>query len=50
MVGEAADLLYFTLVALRASGCSLEDVERELDRRAKTITRRPGDARPRFLR
>jgi phosphoribosyl-ATP pyrophosphohydrolase/phosphoribosyl-AMP cyclohydrolase len=32
--GEAADLLYHALVALRALGCGWEDVRRELDRRA----------------
>jgi phosphoribosyl-ATP pyrophosphohydrolase/phosphoribosyl-AMP cyclohydrolase len=31
--GEAADLIYHTLVALRAAGASLRDVERVLDRR-----------------
>ena len=31
---EGADLLYHTLVALRALGVSLDDVRRELDRRA----------------
>lgn len=43
---EAADVLYFTLVALARSGLSLADVERELDRRARTVTRRRGDAKP----
>ena len=37
---EAADLMYFTLVAMTRAGVSLADVERELDRRAKKITRR----------
>ncbi|MBK9120107.1 MAG: phosphoribosyl-ATP diphosphatase [Phycisphaerales bacterium] len=43
---EAADVLYFTMVALARSGLSLADVERELDRRARTVTRRRGDAKP----
>lgn len=43
---EAADVLYFALVAAIARGAALEDVERELDRRALRITRRPGDAKP----
>jgi phosphoribosyl-ATP pyrophosphohydrolase len=40
---EAADLLYFWLVALVRSGKSLEDVERVLDRRALRVTRRGGE-------
>jgi len=43
---EAADLVYFALVAARARGASLEDIERELHRRALRVTRRPGDAKP----
>jgi len=37
---EAADLMYFTLVAMARAGVSLEDVERVLDRRALAVTRR----------
>lgn len=47
VVHEAADLIYFTLVAMARSGASIEDVEEELDRRALRITRRPGDAKER---
>ena len=43
---EAADVLYFTLVALARSGVALEDVERELELRSRKVTRRPGDAKP----
>ncbi len=43
VIGEAADVLYFTMVALARSGAKLDDVERELDRRALRITRRKGD-------
>jgi phosphoribosyl-ATP pyrophosphohydrolase len=43
---EAADLLYFALVALVRAGGEFADVERELDRRARRISRRPGDAKP----
>ena len=43
---EAADLLYFTFVALQRAGVFLADVSRELDRRALRITRRPGNAKP----
>lgn len=43
---EAADVLYFTLARLAAAGVTLEAVERELDRRALKLSRRPGDAKP----
>jgi phosphoribosyl-ATP pyrophosphohydrolase/phosphoribosyl-AMP cyclohydrolase len=46
VASEAADVLYFTLVKLRAHGVNLTDVERELDRRALKLQRRPGDAKP----
>ena len=42
---EAADVLYFTLVALAKAGVPLEDVAAELDRRALKVTRRTGDAK-----
>ncbi len=44
-VHEAADLLFFTLAAAVRAGASLHDIERELERRALTLTRRPGDAK-----
>lgn len=44
-VAEAADLLYFTLTRLAASGIDLADVEGELDRRALKVTRRSADPR-----
>jgi phosphoribosyl-ATP pyrophosphohydrolase len=43
---EAADLLYFALVALGRGGVDLARVDAELDRRARRATRRPGDAKP----
>lgn len=43
---EAADLLYFALVAVARAGVSLADVEAELDRRARKLVRRAGDAKP----
>lgn len=46
---EAADLLYFTLVALRARGGRLSDVLSELERRAGRTQRRPGNAKPAYL-
>ncbi len=43
---EAADVLYFTLVAMAKAGVSLAEVETVLDARARKLTRRPGDAKP----
>lgn len=43
---EAADLLYFTLVAAARGGADLADIARVLDRRALRTTRRKGDAKP----
>lgn len=45
VASEAADLLYFALVALARAGVPLAEVERELDRRALKVSRRPGDAK-----
>ncbi len=45
-VEEAADLLYFALVALARAGRPLTDVEAVLDRRALRLSRRPGNAKP----
>jgi phosphoribosyl-ATP pyrophosphohydrolase/phosphoribosyl-AMP cyclohydrolase len=42
---EAADVLYFTLARLAGAGVPLAEVERELDRRARKLTRRPGNAK-----
>ncbi len=46
VIGEAADVLYFTLAALTKAGVPLEEVEAELDRRSLRVTRRRGDAKP----
>lgn len=43
---EAADLLYFALVAATARGARLADIDRHLGRRAMRVTRRPGNAKP----
>jgi len=43
---EAADVIYFALVAAIRRGASLESIERELDRRALKVSRRKGDAKP----
>ena len=42
---EAADVIYFTLVAMARAGVPLADVAAELDRRALRVSRRPGDAK-----
>jgi len=42
---EAADLIYFTLVAMARAGVSLSDVEDELERRSLRVTRSRGDAK-----
>ena len=42
---ELADVLYFALVAAGRSGVTLAEAEAVLDRRARRITRRPGDAK-----
>ncbi|KAM3161410.1 Histidine biosynthesis trifunctional protein [Lachancea thermotolerans] len=46
---EAADLFYFAMVKLVASGVSLDDVERNLHVKHLKITRRKGDAKEKFL-
>ena len=45
---EVADLLFFALTKCVANGVSLADVEAQLDRRARKITRRKGDAKPKW--
>jgi len=46
VIHEAADVLYFTLIAMHRSGVTLADVGAELDRRALAVSRRPGNAKP----
>jgi len=48
VVEEAADVLYFLMVKLQASGVGLAEVEAELDGRALKLARRGGDAKPAF--
>lgn len=43
---ESADVLFFTMVAMRRAGVPWDDVCRELDRRARKVTRRAGNAKP----
>jgi phosphoribosyl-ATP pyrophosphohydrolase/phosphoribosyl-AMP cyclohydrolase/histidinol dehydrogenase len=45
---EAADLLYFMMVKCIKNGVSLADVEASLDKKARKITRRAGDAKPQY--
>ncbi|MDQ7825279.1 MAG: phosphoribosyl-ATP diphosphatase [Candidatus Eremiobacteraeota bacterium] len=47
VTAEAADLLYFTMVAMARAGVTLSSVEEELARRALKVTRRPGNAKGR---
>jgi len=46
VTAEAADVIYFALVAMARAGVTVADVERELDERALRVTRRPGNAKP----
>lgn len=45
---EAADLLYFTLTRCIAAGVSLVDIERNLDAKARKVSRRQGNAKARW--
>ncbi|CAL1700771.1 unnamed protein product [Somion occarium] len=45
---EAADLIYFALTRCIASGVTIYDIERSLDKKAKKVTRRKGDAKPKW--
>lgn len=46
VAAEAADLVYFLAVALQRHGVPVAAVERQLDRRALRLTRRPGLPKP----
>ncbi|KAF9268045.1 histidine biosynthesis trifunctional-protein [Marasmius fiardii PR-910] len=45
---EAADLFYFALTKCTAFGVGITDIERSLDKKAKKVTRRPGNAKPQW--
>jgi phosphoribosyl-ATP pyrophosphohydrolase/phosphoribosyl-AMP cyclohydrolase/histidinol dehydrogenase len=45
---EAADLLYFTLTRCIAAGVALVDIERNLDAKARKVSRKPGNAKARW--
>jgi len=46
---EAADLLYFALTKCVAAGVGVADIEHSLDRKAKRITRRTGNAKAQWI-
>lgn len=46
---EAADLLYFALTRCVAAGVNIADVELALDKKAKKVTRRPGNAKAQWV-
>ncbi len=46
VVEEAADLIYFATVQMQKHGVGFAEVGRELDRRARRVVRRGGDAKP----
>ncbi len=45
-VWEAADVIYFALVAAMRRGATLAEIESMLGARTRKVTRRPGDAKP----
>lgn len=45
---EAADLIYFALTRCIAAGVGISDIERSLDKKAKKVSRRPGNAKPQW--
>lgn len=46
---ECADLLYFALARCVKYGVSLADIEKNLDMKALKVSRRKGDAKPKFM-
>uniref|UniRef100_A0A060TD23 Histidine biosynthesis trifunctional protein n=1 Tax=Blastobotrys adeninivorans TaxID=409370 RepID=A0A060TD23_BLAAD len=45
---EAADLFYFAMTRIVKAGVSLKDVEANLDAKSRKISRRKGDAKPKW--
>ncbi|KAJ7068344.1 histidinol dehydrogenase-domain-containing protein [Mycena amicta] len=45
---EAADLLYFALTKCIAMGVGIADIEASLDKKARRVTRRAGNAKPQW--
>ncbi|KNZ58575.1 histidinol dehydrogenase [Puccinia sorghi] len=48
VTGEMADLLYFALCRCISKGVSLADIEYKLNQRSLKVTRRKGDAKPKW--
>jgi phosphoribosyl-ATP pyrophosphohydrolase/phosphoribosyl-AMP cyclohydrolase/histidinol dehydrogenase len=48
MAFEAADLLYFVLARCVAKGVGIAEIEDSLDRKARKVSRRPGNAKPQW--
>lgn len=46
---EAADLFYFALARCVKYGVSISDIEKNLDMKALKVSRRKGDAKPKFI-
>ncbi|CEP10394.1 hypothetical protein [Parasitella parasitica] len=45
---EAADLIYFALTKCAGAGVSLSDIENNLNKKARKVTRRAGNAKPKW--
>ncbi|MCJ1383527.1 trifunctional histidinol dehydrogenase [Xylographa soralifera] len=50
IAAEAADLLYFAMAKCVAAGVSLEKVEHNLDLKSLKVSRRKGDAKPKWAK
>ncbi|KAJ3362016.1 trifunctional histidinol dehydrogenase [Allomyces javanicus] len=48
VAGEAADLIYFALARATSMGVELAEIETVLDARARKVSRRPGNAKPKY--
>ncbi|TIB98532.1 histidine biosynthesis trifunctional-protein [Wallemia mellicola] len=46
---EAADLIYFALTRCVSKGVKLADIGHALDKKAAKVSRRPGNAKPKYL-
>ena len=48
IAAEAGDLLYFAMTKCVAAGVTMEDIEHNLDLKSLKVTRRKGDAKPKW--
>ncbi len=48
IAAEAADLIYFAMAKCTKAGVKMADVEKNLDLKSMKISRRPGNAKPKF--